>query len=75
MHDLIRWIKKECVDLLKRNKKIMKSFEGETLESLEGQLKYVNDALAFEGLENWEKKEYLAVKSDIEFKISVINDL
>lgn len=49
------------------------TFQGETLESLTGQLNYTNEALS-SNLENWERKEFAAVKSEIEFKINSINE-
>jgi hypothetical protein len=50
------------------------NYQGETLESLIGQLNYCNEALAFEGLENWERKEYQEVKDDVCFKINCIKE-
>lgn len=50
------------------------TYQGETLESLQGQLSYCNEALSFEGLENWERKEFTAVKEECEFKINSINE-
>lgn len=49
------------------------TFQGETLESLIGQLDYINGALA-SNLENWERKEFEAIKLDAEFKINSINE-
>lgn len=48
------------------------TYQGETLESLIGQLNYTNEALSSE-LEKWERKEYESVKEEIEFKINSIN--
>jgi len=50
------------------------TYQGETLESLVGQLNYTNEALAWEGLENWERKEYEAGKADLEYKIASIKE-
>jgi hypothetical protein len=50
----------------------MKTYQGETYESLIGQLNYCNDCLS-KNLENWERKEYEAVKKEIEFKLSKFN--
>lgn len=49
------------------------TYQGETLESLNGQLNYVNEVLnsGFE-FEAWEKKEYEEVKKEVEFKINAI---
>lgn len=49
------------------------TYQGETLESLNGQLNYVNEVLnsGFE-FESWEKKEYEEVKKEVEFKINAI---
>jgi hypothetical protein len=49
--------------------------QGETLESLNGQLNYVNEVLSsgFE-FEAWEKKEYEEVKKEVEFKINTIKN-
>lgn len=47
------------------------TYQGETLESLEGQLNYTNEALNNE-LENWERKEFEAIKKEYEFKIASI---
>ena len=44
-------------------------YQGETFESLRGQLEYVNFALSHD-LENWERKEYEAVKKELLFKLS-----
>lgn len=46
-------------------------YEGETYESLKGQLDYCNLALSND-LEKWERKEYEEVKSDLEYKIEEI---
>jgi hypothetical protein len=55
---------------------IIITHQEEKLEALKGQLAYVNEALAHE-LENWERKEYLVIKSEYETQIeqlqSVIN--
>lgn len=48
------------------------NYQGETLKSLVGQLEYCNEALAFPELENWERKEYEEVKSELVFKIDCI---
>lgn len=49
------------------------TYQGETLESLNGQLNYVNEVLNSEfDFESWEKKEYEAVKKEVEFKINAI---
>lgn len=50
------------------------TYQGETLESLVGQLNYTNKALAWEGLENWERKEYEEGKKELEFKINDIKE-
>lgn len=50
------------------------TYQGETLESLVGQLNYTNEALAFEGLENWERKEYEQGKKELEYKINDIKE-
>jgi len=50
------------------------TYQGETLESLVGQLNYTKEALAFDGLENWERKEYEAGKSELEYKINSIKE-
>lgn len=49
------------------------TYQGETLESLNGQLNYVNEVLnsGFE-FEAWEKKEYEELKKEVEFKINSI---
>jgi len=49
------------------------TYQGETLESLNGQLNYVNEVLnsGFD-FEAWEKKEYEEVKKEVEFKINAI---
>ena len=49
------------------------TYQGETLESLNGQLNYVNEVLnsGFE-FEALEKKEYEEVKKEVEFKINAI---
>lgn len=49
------------------------TYQGETLESLKGQLNYVNEVLnsGFD-FEAWEKKEYEEVKKEVEFKINAI---
>ena len=49
------------------------TYQGETLQSLIGQLDYCNTALA-SNLENWERKEFEAVKAEIEPKIQSINE-
>ena len=49
------------------------TYEGETLISLKGQLKYINDALSQE-LANWERKEFECLKKDCEYKINDINE-
>ena len=49
------------------------TYQGETLESLQGQLDYINYALSHD-LENWERKEFEFVKKDCEFKIKCINE-
>ena len=49
------------------------TYQGETLQSLIGQLDYCNMALA-SNLENWERKEFEAVKAEIEPKIQSINE-
>lgn len=51
----------------------MRTYEGETLEFLEGQLKYVNEMLA-QNMEKWERKEYEEVKKELVFKINAINE-
>lgn len=51
----------------------MKTYQGETLESLKGQLEYCNFALGHD-LEKWERKEFEAVKLEVEFKISTFNE-
>lgn len=50
------------------------TYQGETLESLRGQLNYTQDALN-SNLENWERKEFEVVKTEIEFKIQSIIDI
>lgn len=47
------------------------TYEGETLESLQSQLEYINSALSAK-LENWEIKEFTECKKDCEFKIKSI---
>jgi hypothetical protein len=51
----------------------MTTYQGETLADLTSQLEYVNWALSHE-LENWERKEFQEVKSELLFKISTFND-
>jgi hypothetical protein len=51
------------------------TYQGETLESLNEQLNYVNEVLnsGFD-FEAWEKKEYEEVKKEVEFKINAIKN-
>ena len=51
------------------------TYQGETLESLNGQLNYVNEVLnsGFD-FEAWEKKEYEEMRKEVEFKINAIKN-
>lgn len=49
------------------------TYQGETLESLQGQLDYINYILSHD-LENWERKEFESLKKDCEYKINCINE-
>lgn len=48
---------------------IMKIQLTEDLASAKGQLIYVEEALAWEGLENWERKEFEVSKQELVLKI------
>ena len=47
------------------------TYQGTTLEELNGQLAYVNECLLCK-MQAWERKEFEAVKKDYEFKINRI---